>query len=51
VPNPDGNPASRKIKDISKIYNNKVKFMQIYKELLFIVGSELNEVTNDFSPK
>ena len=51
APNPDGKPESRKIKQVSKIYDNKVKFMQIYKQILYIVGSELNEETHDFSTK
>ena len=51
APSPDGKPESRKIKQVSKIYDNKVKFMQIYKQILYIVGSELNEETHDFSTK
>ena len=51
APSPDGKPESRKIKQVSKIYDNKVKFMQIYKQILYIVGSELNEETADFSTK
>ena len=53
APNPDGKPESRKIKQVSKIYDKTVKFMQIYKQILFIVGSDLNaeDNKNDFSPK
>lgn len=51
APNPDGNTASRKLKQVSKIYESKVKFMQTYRQLLFIVGSDLIEETADFSPK
>lgn len=50
-PNPDGKPESRKIKQVCKIYDNKVKFMQLYKQILFIVGSEVNIETADFSAK
>ena len=51
APNPDGNPASRKIKQVSKLYGDRVKFMQVYRKILFIVGSELIEETRDFSAK
>ena len=51
APNPDGNPASRKIKQVSKLYGEKVKFMQVYRRILFIVGSELTEESRDFSAK
>lgn len=52
APSPDGNPASQKIKQVSKIYDKRVKFMQLYKKILFIVGSELmeDEKETDFSP-
>ncbi len=43
APNPDGNPSSRKIKQISKIYDRPVKFMQLYKQLLLVVGSEMTD--------
>ena len=51
APNPDMSPASRKLKKVTKIYNERVKFMQTYKQILFIVGSEMNEETHDFSTK
>lgn len=50
APNADGLPESRKIKNVRKIYDNKVKFMQIYKQILYIVGSD-GEETKDFSAK
>ena len=51
APHPDGNPASRKVKQVSKLYGEKVKFMQVYRRILFIVGSELIEENRDFSAK
>ena len=51
APHPNGNPASRKVKQVSKLYDKKVKFMQVYRKILFIVGSELIEETRDFSAK
>ena len=51
APSPDGDPASQKLKQVSKVYADRVKFLQIYGRMLYIVGSELHEETKDFSSK
>jgi len=51
VPNPDLGADTRKFKQMSLIYKDKVKFMQIYKQILYIVGSKDTEENNDFSTK
>lgn len=51
VPNPDLSADTRKFKQVSLIYKDKVKFMQIYKQILYIVGSKDIEESNDFSTK
>ena len=48
---PSGDPTAAKLKQVTKIYNSKVKFVQTYKQILYIVGSDLVPSSNDFSPK
>lgn len=51
IANPSQDHSAPRLKHVSKIYDGQVKFMQMYKKILFIVGSDLEPPTKDFSPK